>query len=79
MSFDFMAAGPSAMILEPKKTKPVPVSIVSSSVAFFSYCPQSFPASGSFPMSQFFASGGQSIGASASASVLSMNTRVDFL
>ena len=32
MSFDFMAAGPSAMILEPKKTKPVPVSIVSSSV-----------------------------------------------
>ena len=36
-------------------------------------CPQSFPASGSFPMSQFFASGGQSIGVSASASVLPMN------
>ena len=36
-------------------------------------CPQSFPASGSFPMSQFFASGGQTIGASASASVLPMN------
>ena len=39
----------------------------------FSFCLQYFPASGSFPMSQFFASGGQSIGASASASVLSMN------
>ena len=39
----------------------------------FSSCPQSFLASGSFPMSQFFTSGGQSIGASASASVLPMN------
>ena len=39
----------------------------------FSSCLQSFPASGSFPVSQFFASGGQSIGASASASVLPMN------
>ena len=39
----------------------------------FSSCLQSFPASGSFPRSQFFASGGQSIGASASASVLPMN------
>ena len=39
----------------------------------FSSCPQSFPASGSFPMTQFFASGGQSIGASASASILPMN------
>ena len=36
-------------------------------------CPQSFPASGSFQMSQFFATGGQSIGVSASASVLPMN------
>ena len=45
---------------------------VSSSVVPFSSCLQSFPASGSFPMSQFFASGGQSIGAS--ASVLPMNT-----
>ena len=45
----------------------------SSSVVPFSSCPQSFPASGSFPMSQLFALGGQSIGASASASVLSMN------
>ena len=43
---------------------------VSSSVIPFSSCPQSFSASGSFPMSQFFASGGQSIGASALASVL---------
>ena len=45
----------------------------SSSVFPFSPCLQSFPASGSFPMSQLFASGGQSIGASASASVLPMN------
>ena len=48
-------------------------STISSSVVPFSSRPQSFPASGSFPMSQFFASGGQSIGASASASVLPMN------
>ena len=46
---------------------------VSSSVIPFSSCLQSFPASGSFPMSQFFTSGGQSIGVSASTSVLSMN------
>ena len=39
----------------------------------FSFCLQSFPASGSFPMSQSFASGGQRIGVSASASVLPMN------
>ena len=39
----------------------------------FSSCPQSFPASGFFPTSQFFASGGQSIGAAASMSVLPMN------
>ena len=45
----------------------------SSSVALLSTCPQSFPASGSFPMSQLFVSGGQSTGASASASVLPMN------
>ena len=44
---------------------------ISSCVAPFSFCPQSFPASGSFPMSQLFASGVQSIGAS--ASVLPMN------
>ena len=46
---------------------------ISSSVIPFSSHLQSFPASGSFPMSQFFASGGQSIGVSASASVLPMN------
>ena len=46
--------------------------ILSSVVPFSSFF-QYFPASGSFPMSQFFASGGQSIGASASASVLPMN------
>ena len=45
---------------------------ISSSVIPFS-CLQSFPASGSFPMSQFFESGGQGIGASASASVLPMH------
>ena len=45
----------------------------SSSVVPFSSCLQSFPTSGSFPMSQFFASDGQSIGVSASASVLPMN------
>ena len=48
---------------------------ISSSVVPFSSCPQSLPASGSFPMSQLFASGGQSIGVSASASVLPMNTQ----
>ena len=46
---------------------------ISSSVVPFSSHLQSFPASGSFPVSQFFMSGGQSIGASASASVLPMN------
>ena len=46
---------------------------ISSSVVLFSSCLQSFPASGSFPMSQFLTSGSQSIGVSASVSVLSMN------
>ena len=46
---------------------------ISSSVVPFSSLLQSFPASGSFPMSQFFASGGQSFGVSVSASVLPMN------
>ena len=46
---------------------------ISSSVVLFSSCLQSFPASGSFPVSQFFTSGGQSIGVSASTSVLPMN------
>ena len=48
---------------------------ISSSVVPFSSCPQSLPAWGSFPMSQLFAWGGQSIGVSASASVLPMNTQ----
>ena len=46
---------------------------ISSSVVSFSSCLQSFPASGSFPMRQFFARGGQSIRVLASASVLPMN------
>ena len=64
------------------QSPPKPMSIesvmhptISSSVIPFFSCPQSFPASGSFPMSQFFAWGGQSIGVSASASVLPMNTQ----
>ena len=48
---------------------------ISSSVDPFSFCLQSFLASGSFPMSQFFTSGGQSIGASASTSVFPVNTQ----
>ena len=48
---------------------------VSSSDVPFSSFPQSLPAAGSFPMSQFFTSGGQSIGASASPPVLPMNTQ----
>ena len=56
---------------------------ISFSVALFSSCPQSFPEPRSFPMSLLFASGGQSVGASASASVLPMNFqwifRTDFL
>ena len=51
--------------------------ISSSVVPFYSHL-QSFPASGSFPVSQFFASGGQIIGVSASASVLSSNIQVWF-
>ena len=47
---------------------------ISFSVITFSSCPQSFPASGSFPTSQLFASGGQNIGVSASTSVLPMST-----
>ena len=46
---------------------------ISSSVIPFSFCAQSFPVSGSFPMSQLFTSGGQSIGVSASISVPPMN------
>ena len=52
---------------------------ISSSVVPFSSCPQSLPASGSFPMSQLFAWGGQSIGVSASASVHQWTPRNDLL
>ena len=48
---------------------------ISSSVIPFSSCPQSLPASGSFPMSQLFTWSGQSFGVSASASILPMNTQ----
>ena len=50
-------------------------STISSSVIPFSSCPQSFPASGSFQMSQLFTSGGQRFGISASTTVLPMNTQ----
>ena len=52
---------------------------ISSSVVLFSFCPQSFPASESFPMSQLFAWGGQSTGVSASASFLPKKSRADLL
>ena len=51
--------------------------VVASSVCLFSSCPKFFPAPGSFPVSQFFASGVQSIG-SASASILPTNTQGQF-
>ena len=54
------------------------IQLISFSVPFCS-CLQSFPASGSFTLSQFFASGGQSFGTSASASVLPMNIQDWFL
>ena len=52
---------------------------ISSSVIPFPSCPQSLPASGSFQMSQLFASGGQNIGVSASTSVLPMSNQERFL
>ena len=51
---------------------------ISSSVILFSSCLQSFPASGSFPMSQYFTSSGQNIAVSASASILPVNTQDRF-
>ena len=51
---------------------------ISFSITFFSSCPESFPASGSFPVSQLFASGGQSIRASASATVFPKNIQGRF-
>ena len=61
-------------LLKPMSTESVMPSKASSVIPFSSHL-QSFPASGSFPMSQLFASGGQSIGVSASTSVLPMNTQ----
>ena len=63
----------SSLKLMPIKSVMPPT--ISSSVIPFSSCPQSFPASRSFPMSQLFAWGGQSIGVSALASVRPMNTQ----
>ena len=65
-------------LLKLKSIELVVSSNISSSVIPFSSCLQSFPASESFPMSQFFASGGQSIRVSASASVLPMNIQNSF-
>ena len=63
----------SQSLLKLMSIESVMPSIISTSVVPFSYCLQYFPASGSFQISQFFASGGQSIGVSASTSVLPMN------
>ena len=60
---------------KPMSTESVMPSNLSSSVIHFFPCNQSFPASGSFQMSQLSASGGQSIGLSASTSVPPMNTQ----
>ena len=60
---------------KPMSIESVMPSTISSFVVPFSFCPQSFPASGSFQISQLFTSGGQSIGVSASTSVLPMNTQ----
>ena len=66
-------------LLKPMFIKLVMPSNISYSVIPFSSWLQSFPESGSFAMSQFFTSDGQSIGISASASVLPMNIQVNFL
>ena len=63
----------SQSLLKLMSIKSVMPSTISSSVIPFSSCPQPLPESGSFPMSQLFQSGGQSIGVSASTSVLPMN------
>ena len=76
------AARQASLSITNSRSPPKPMSIESvmpsnhpSSVVPFSSCPQSFPASGFFQMSQLFTSGGQSIGVSASTSVLPMNTQ----
>ena len=77
----WIAARQASLSINPRvQPNPCPLSrqshqAISSSVIPFSSCPQSLPASGSFPMIQLFAWGGQSIGVSASASVLPMNTQ----
>ena len=73
------AAHPAFLFFTIFQSLPSPLSwwchlTISSSVIPFSSCLQSLPAPGSFQMSQFFASGGQSIGVSASTSILPMNT-----
>ena len=65
----------SQSLFKPISIESVMPSNPSHPVIPFSSCPQSFPASGSFLMSQFFASDGQSIGVSASKSVLPMNSQ----
>ena len=68
-SYPLSSPSPPAFNLSQHQGHP----IILSSVIPFSSCLQSFPASRSFPMSQFFESGGQNIGVSASASVLPVN------
>ena len=65
-------------LLKLRSIKLVMPSNISSSVVPFSSCLQSFPAPDSFPMSQLFTSGGQSIGVSPSASVFPMNVQDQF-
>ena len=69
---------PSPSLLRFMSVESVMLFTILSSVVPFSSCLQSFPASGSFPMSRLFASGGQSIGASASVWVFPMNTQCWF-
>ena len=77
-SMDCTTSGFSALHHLPEFAQTHPLSrwchpTISSSVTHFSSCPQSFPVSGYFPMSWLFTSGSQSIGTSASASVLPRN------
>ena len=66
------------MSIESGDIQPVHPLLPSSLLALFPSCPQSFPASGCFPMSWLLVSGGQSIGASALASILSLNIQYWF-
>ena len=76
----WIAARQASLSITNSRSSPKPMSqwchpAISSIIVPFSSCPQSLPASGSFPMSQLFAWGGQSISVSALASVLPMNTQ----